>query len=231
MENEASDKITKNFKAFLGDKNASWKDFFSKASLAPAYWIIIISNLSVFFLPGVNLSIDAATLLWIYLSQSIMIGMVHVLKLWFYKFGEATGPAEWKSPRKLAIFFIFHYGFFHFVYSFFLPPSAANWTTVLEGAAVFSFALIWNTIVHYKTENSGEYNANDFMFLPYLRIIPIHIAIIVGGFFSALGGTFLPVLVVLMLMKTAMELGMEYFQQLGFSLKKLKEIAIQKNEN
>jgi hypothetical protein len=56
------------------------------------------------------------------------------------------------------------------------------------------------------------------MFLPYVRIIPIHIAIILGSFFSAISGNFAPVFIVLAVLKTVMELGLEFAQSKGVSL-------------
>jgi uncharacterized membrane protein (DUF106 family) len=117
-----------------------------------------------------------------------------------------------------------HYGFFHFVYAVFIPPRNADWNLVLQGAAVFGFALIINTMRHFKQENSGKYNANDFMFLPYVRIFPIHLAIILGMFFSAFTGNFAPVVYVLFVLKSSLELFLEYMQQLGVSFADLNTI-------
>lgn len=213
-------------KAWLKLRKASWKDLLQEVFTKPAYTIVLVSNLAVFLLPGLDLKDNAISFLWIYMMQSILIGLVHVVKLNVYRFAPATRPADWKNPRALSLFFLVHYGFFHFVYAFFIPPAGVNWQVVLEGAAIFSLALIWNTIRHYKSESSGQYNANDFMFLPYLRIIPIHFAIILGGFLSAVTGSFSAVFVILAVIKTAMELGMEYFQHLGISFAELQKMKL-----
>lgn len=210
-------------KSFLRLRNAGWSDFFQEALTRPAYWMVAVSNLAVFFLPGLDLKEDALSFLWIYMMQSLLIGVVHMVKLNVYKFSEAQRPADWKSPRALSLFFIVHYGFFHFVYAFFIPPENLNWPLVWEGTLIFSMALLWNTFRNYSIENSGNYNANDFMFLPYVRIIPIHIAIIIGGFLSAVAGSFAPVFIILALIKTFMELGLEYFQHLGIYFAELQE--------
>jgi hypothetical protein len=83
--------------------------------------------------------------------------------------------------------------------------------------------LIWNTIKHFQKENSGSYTAVDFMFLPYVRIIPIHIAIILGGFVGAITGSFAAVFVILAVLKTLLELFLEYLQYLGMSFSDLQK--------
>jgi hypothetical protein len=181
--------------------------------------------LALFFLPGLDLKHNALTFIWIYMVQSLMIGVVHVFKLNFYHFALPNRPTDWKSPMALSIFFIFHYGFFHFVYYFFIPPNEVNWDVVTQGAAIFMGALILNTIRHYKMENSGKYNANDFMLLPYVRIMPIHLAIILGGFLSVITGSYSGVFIVLALIKTMLELFLEYMQHLGVSFSDLQRGA------
>ncbi|MBL7811429.1 MAG: hypothetical protein JNL57_04320 [Bacteroidetes bacterium] len=209
--------------ANLRAKGAGKGHFVKQLFTQPAYIIIIAGNLLVFFIPGINLSENAYSFVWIYIVQSLMIGLVHMLKLFFYKFGPPTRPEDWSNPRALGVFFLFHYGFFHFVYAFFMPPKKADWSVVLEGAAIFAVLLIANTIRHYSRENNGKYNANDFMFLPYLRVIPIHIAIIIGSFVSGITGSYLGVFVVLAICKTVLELFMEYIQSLGVSFADLQD--------
>lgn len=213
LENQDSGKLY----AYLKSKNASWADFMKRFFTKPAYLIVVVSNLALFFLPQLDLKNNALTFIWIYMVQSLMIGVVHVFKLNFYRFSLPTRPTDWKSPHALSVFFLFHYGFFHFVYYFFIPPNHVNWDVVLQGASIFMGALILNTMRHYKKENSGNYNANDFMLLPYVRIIPIHIAIILGGFLSAITGSYSGIFVVLAIMKTVLELFLEYMQHLGVS--------------
>ncbi len=231
MEEESSKIGFSDLKKYLLTKNASWSHFFKSWVTNPSYVILIFSNLAIFFLPGMDLKKQAVTIVWIYMMQSILIGIVHVFKLWFYKFSKPTRPTDWKNPKALAVFFLFHYGFFHFVYAFFINPYDANWDLVMQGAAVFGFALIINTFRHFKQENSGKYNANDFMFLPYVRVLPIHMAIILGIFFSVFSGNLAPVVYVLMILKTGMELFLEYLQQLGISFADIQDIKkIETNE-
>lgn len=213
------------FNKYLKLHNASWSDFFRQLLQKPAYLLIVVSNLAIFLLPNLNLQNNAITFLWIYMVQSLLIGLVHFFKLNFYKFSPANGRLEWKNPHAISLFFLVHYGFFHFVYFFFLPPKNVDWFVVLEGASIFMFALLVNTIRHFSKENSGTYSATDFMFLPYVRIIPIHIAIILGGFLSVFTGGFTGVFVLLAVFKTGLELFLEYLQHLGISFSALSKIS------
>ncbi len=230
MEENEKNPAFARLKKFIATKNGSWKHFFASWFSKPAYLIILVSNIAIFYLPGMDLHKHSGSIIWIYMVQSLMIGVMHFFKLMFYRFSAPSRPTDWKSPKAIAIFFLVHFSFFHFVYAFFIPPSKADWGIVWEGAAVFGFALIVNTIQHFGKENSGKYNANDFMFLPYVRIFPIHVAIILGMFFSAFTGDFSAVVVFLLFFKIAIELFLEYMQQLGVSFAEIAEINKENNE-
>lgn len=205
-------------------KRGSVRGFGSAFFRYPGMWLILISNLAVFFIPGLDISRDAYTLLWIYLSQSILIGFLHFCKLLFYKFAPASGPSNWINPRAIALFFLVHFGFFHAVYAMFIPPSKADWIVVVQGAAIFFCSLILNTLQNWSVENSGKYKANEFMFFPYLRIIPIHIAIILGGFLGAVSGNAAPIFYVLVGIKILLELVLEYFHALGLKMSDVETV-------
>jgi hypothetical protein len=224
METGRSDKEDRTISLWLRSKKASWGGLVKEMLTKPAYPIILISNAAIFFIPGFDLKTQATTFLYIYLIQSLLIGLVHVLKLNFYRFAPASRPTDWKSPHALSLFFMVHFGFFHFVYTFFIPAKNVDWNLVLYGSLINISVLIINTIRHYSRESNGHYNANDFMFLPYVRIVPIHMAIIIGTFFSAITGNFAPVMVTLAVIKTAMEIGLEYLQYLGVSFSSLQEL-------
>ncbi len=227
---EKAEQSWSTFFAYLQSKGGGWAHFINCFFTSPMFWIVILSNMAVFFLPGMDLKEKSTTLIWIYLGQSIMIGIVHALKLFTYKFQAYSGRAnDWTSPKALGAFFIVHYGFFHFIYSNFIPFKNIDMMLFSEGLGIFALSLFLNTVKHYSKENSGMYNANDFMFLPYLRIIPIHIAIILGGMVSLFTGGNTGVFIVLAILKTTMEIAMEYAQLLGISLADIKNFDEKKN--
>ncbi|MCA2004731.1 MAG: DUF6498-containing protein, partial [Ignavibacterium sp.] len=119
-----------------------------------------------------------------------------------------------------AVFFLFHYGFFHLIYAVFLGTfpllldesknSPGNFY-LLFTAIIF---LINYGIEFYKEQTtiSDEVpNLGTVMFMPYFRIIPMHLTIILGGFIAAAGSflktdTSLLVIILLMSIKTFIDL-------------------------
>ena len=90
-------------------------------------WIIIFSNLIVMFFAVVD-QLTPIEVLWIYWIQSVIIGVFNFIKIISLKEFTTTGFRRGGSelqPTKAAkistaIFFLIHYGFFHFVYAMFL---------------------------------------------------------------------------------------------------------------
>jgi hypothetical protein len=86
----------------------------------------------------------------------------------------------------LPFFFAFHYGFFHFVYFFFLITMIVD----LPGSVDYNvtkyllYALIANTVFSSISDvrKDAEYPVAPtlVMFQPYLRIVPMHLLIIFG---------------------------------------------------
>ena len=188
----------------------SWQNFFYCLFRSPAMGAVIATNILVLLLVPLTKE-NAHNLLWVYWSQSMLIGILHFLKMLTYKFAPTSGTTSqdmnsW-SKVPLAFFFLVHYGFFHFVYMFFLGMSGVDWVLVGKAASIFGGQMFLGAIAGYKEENTGKLDSATFMFKPYPRIIPIHMAIIIGGIFGSVG-TFL----VLIIIKTAFETFVEYLE-------------------
>lgn len=116
------------------------------------------------------------------------------------------------------MFFVFHYGFFHFAYLKFIYTSAEvnlndgyeiiydkinadlGWIAV----AVFIFA-IGHLISLYKNiaaDLKTQPNLGAIMFLPYGRIVPMHLTILLGAFLASDGA----VMILFLLIKAAADL-------------------------
>lgn len=152
----------------------------------------------------------------IYWGQSVAIGVANVVRMMLLKDFTTQGltsggrpvPETAAGKRMIATFFAFHYGMFHFVYLLFLfhgplgrlDPHTAE--MVVGNVALFAGSHLWHVISVHGDDYRGRPNLGTLMFYPYLRILPMHLAIILG---SALPGGALPLFIAL---KTASDFGM-----------------------
>lgn len=150
-------------------------------------------------------------LLWPYWLQSVVIGyyaMRRIQKLERFKTenfkinGEAVDATP-ATRRKVWTFFLLHYGFFHLVYFMFLgvfsggrmlaeAPEATGvdpWAPFWIGATLVGFLISHGQShrEHVAADLKGTPNIGTRMFVPYIRIVPMHLTIIFG---AMLGGTF-----------------------------------------
>ncbi|WP_337866658.1 DUF6498-containing protein [Ignavibacterium sp.] len=211
----------------MAKKKISLKELWSKVDLTkPSAWGLIASNLAVIFYAYID-NLKATEVLWMYWVQSVVIGLFNFVRilmlknfstLGFKQSGKELKPTK-ATKISTAIFFLIHYGFFHLVYGVFL----ATFPTIMnETKPDGSFYLLFSSIVFlinygydfYKEQNtvtSEIPNLGTVMFMPYLRIIPMHLTIILGGLIVAAGSfarldTSLFVILVLMGLKTFVDL-------------------------
>ncbi len=127
-------------------------------------------------------------LLWLYWAQSLTIGVFTFLKIIYIK-----NPFiyEGKECKKIiptnrwgqiayAFFFALHYGGFHAVYFIFLLFQAQ---IDIDPYFLLSLAIfIMGSIIEFIRRPKEGLVLNEIMGIPYARIIPMHIAIILGIF-------------------------------------------------
>ena len=151
------------------------------------------------------------TIAWGFWLQSVIIGLFTVLKILLANPPHSEDFSKTITTRApsgtiiihpsmelakiiLAGFFVFHYGLFHFGYAQFLgiasllafgtnmiqPP---NFGEVLIMGAIFFVTHLISFVYNYLIKN-GRLSANvgQIFFAPYLRIVPMHITIVFGGF-------------------------------------------------
>lgn len=134
----------------------------------------------------------AADLLWPFWLQSLVIGWyarrrlllaprltVHAIRI---NGRRVTDPDAVR--RFFRWFFVVHYGGFHAVYAIFLllgtrgtSMSGDWWLYALLGLS-FWFAHRASHRAHLEADTAGPRSAGLLMAMPYLRIVPMHVAII-----------------------------------------------------
>jgi Family of unknown function (DUF6498) len=165
-----------------------------------------------------------ASLMWPYWLQSLVIGGFAVRRMLNapristegFKSNGKPVPATREGRVQTARFFCIHFGGFHLGYAFFiasgsgLPQGVDLWAT-LAAAAAFA----WSTEDAYRrnraTLEAAPLNLGAAMFLPYLRILPMHLTIIFGGVAFSGGGAW--TLVLFTLLKTAADVAMNLAEQ------------------
>jgi hypothetical protein len=135
-----------------------------------------------------------ATIVWIYWFQSIIIGLFNFLFLLTVKNYDAANftmndkPVTAGNKGCAAWFFLFHYGFFHFVYAIFLLVyfglDKMDNKLLLIGVAAFFLESIIGFIRQKQMESRISMPIGTLFFLPYLRIFPMHLMILLPQFFG-----------------------------------------------
>ncbi|MEI6296692.1 MAG: DUF6498-containing protein [bacterium] len=173
-------------------------------------WLLLLSNFQTIFF-AIKDGWNPVTIMWVYWFQSVIIGIFSFIKLLQLKETGGTKNQEDNLSRILdrglgffmAFFFLFHYGFFHFVYAMFLSSGIftnevgtismpAEFNYILLSAFIFLINHLFSYFYNRKKDVEKQ-SLETLMTFPYLRIIPMHFTIIFG---SILGGA-LPIFLIL----------------------------------
>ncbi|MCX6719870.1 MAG: DUF6498-containing protein, partial [Candidatus Staskawiczbacteria bacterium] len=160
---------------------------------------LIFSNVLTIIL-ALTQNWDFLTILWVYWSQSVIIGIFSYLKILSAKqfdvgnmmFNNKPLSNDKKSKLIIANFFAFHYGFFHIGYFFFLwffshiiptianEPSTVNFQEIYIGAGIFFTNHLFSYFYNRRKEINKKQNIKHLMFFPYLRVLPMQLTFVIG---------------------------------------------------
>lgn len=154
---------------------------------------------SALVLLGANLGVIAAayfgdwslpTILVSYLMQSIIIGLFQAKKMADLTVFSTAGVKMNDQPvdptpatkRGMVLFFLAHYGFFHAAYmATVLSWGAPEWPAVAGSSALFFANHLYSYLANRPAPKEPP-NIGTMMFMPYVRILPMHAFIMLGAF-------------------------------------------------
>lgn len=157
---------------------------------------IILSNLVSIYLAYAN-DWDLGNILWVFWGQSVIIGISNFMRIMSLKefstknftMNDQPVPETQEAKEQVAWFFAIHYGLFHLAYFAFLCKEYPLFGMPFDNVALIVVAISLFVGSHsYSFLHNGQYdfkeqkpNLGNLMFYPYLRVIPMHLIIGVGG--------------------------------------------------
>lgn len=185
--------------------------------MAPSSRNLILANALTLVL-ALIFDWEAGWLMWTYWAQSLVVGWYarkRMLTLARFSTEGFTSngrrvPEDDSGKRSTANFFALHYGGFHAGYLMFLIAQhrVDDWRDLLILLAC-GVSFVYSQRATYAAQHAsdlrGKPNLGALMFTPYLRILPMHLAIIFGG--GAQGGTAL--LILFATLKTLSDIGLD----------------------
>lgn len=180
---------------------------------------ILLSNLLVIVFAVIE-GWSLGSMMVIYWVQSVVIGIFHVFRMLLLRSFCTEGftsngtrvPENAKGKRSTAVFFAFHYGFFHLIYGIFLiagmaTGEAGEGAVTSEGGGIAGWfdGPVWFVISvlgfvaghgysfyqNVRADLERRPNLGVMMFMPYARIVPMHLTLILGGMAGAGFGSML----------------------------------------
>lgn len=205
-----------NLRRVASDNETTWP----WPSIPPSLLVILFAN-ALPLLGVVFAQWSVFVILALYWIENVAVGFVSFLKMLTCQGGD-RGLAKFA----LAGFFAIHYGIFTLVHgifvlalggfsgkSFYGPADGpANWWLFGLAAACIGATHILSYAYDFMLHGEGrEKSPDQIMWQPYPRMVVLHVSIILGAFATLALGAAWPVIAILVLLKTALDLVMTKF--------------------
>ncbi len=201
---------------------------------------LILSNI-VPVLGVIFLDWQAFAILFLFWFENIVIGISNVFKMAVV----ATNNTRVGAKVSAISFFIVHYGIFTLVHGIFIFVIFGGFFEETESSSVFDvfgnfadlqlwwaiLALVISHTVSFFTNyiGKGEYKnttLNQLMGQPYGRVVILHITIIIGGFLVALFGSPVVGLILLIVLKTFIDIKTHLKQHTIFDIEQSETVEV-----
>lgn len=136
-----------------------------------------------------NASIN--TIMLLFYVQSVLIGVFNALDMFTVNTTSANEISDTPEPPRSSkgcagLFFMVHYGGFHFVYLFFLPQiinfSHINWPLFKLALVLLLLGCVINFVQDKVRNRTQSANLLAMFFMPYARVVPMHLTILAPQF-------------------------------------------------
>lgn len=137
---------------------------------------------------------DLPLMMVIYWAQSVIIGVFQFFRILLLRSFSTEGfssngqrvPENAAGKRSTALFFAVHYGLFHLVYAGFLSfhdalATAGGTFWIIVSVLGFLAGHAFSFYENVRADLGGRPNVGIMMFLPYVRILPMHLVILLGS--------------------------------------------------
>jgi hypothetical protein len=160
-------------------------------ALDASLWALVAAN-ALTLVVALWQSWDPRSLMLVYWAQSVVIGVSNVFRMLAldrfctenFRINGRPVEATSATKRRVAAFFALHYGLFHAVYFAFLAIEGDG--VAFDGwfalcTLLFAANHLYSHRYNVAVDRRGTPNIGTLMFTPYLRIVPMHLTIILGG--------------------------------------------------
>ena len=198
-------------------------------SVPPSAYVLLATNL----IPLVGIALHNWTVfqvLLLYWCENVVVGGFNVLRMLA---AQPKSEVTWAGKLFLIPFFCFHYGMFTFVHGMFVVAlfggnkfggfSGATLVSAVRGAGltlpVAALVASHGFSFFHNYLGGGEYQRvllPQLMFQPYGRIVVLHLTVLLGGFLVMALGAPVAAIVLLVGLKTAIDLGAHLRERVKF---------------
>ncbi len=178
----------------------------------PSFWSILVMNI-FFIIYYIQHPKGLDTIIVLFYIQSVLIGFFNFLDLLTLKNTVPNSFTVNDEPGNrngcAAFFFLIHYGGFHLVYLVFLFVKTVKISNLDFKFIILSFWIIlfsegYHFIKNKKRNQEEDVNIGVMFFIPYARIVPMHLLILAPALFK------IPPNIIFLILKTFADVLMYY---------------------